>query len=113
MRTCDHCGAPLDVESACTACEVDRDVRRSLHAGERVAWLYACSRRVLRLARRYRNEEGTGGERERACFEAFATYRARIRELRAEHLRAFARPGLHKADTRETENRSAPRLRLA
>ena len=63
---------------------------RRLARGLRVA---AC--RALRLARRYRGEEGPGGERETACVRQALAYRAAARHLGAE------RPGLARARDRD------------
>lgn len=59
-----------------------------LRRGLRVA-----ARRAIVLARRYRNEEGPGGEREAACIRQALAWRASAQALR-NGATELARPGL-------------------
>lgn len=89
----------------------EQDVELELLAELRrtVAGCYSGARRALRMARRYREEEGrAGGRREAACVIQARTWRDEARALRTlsggsrEEARAIfvARPGVARASVR-------------
>jgi hypothetical protein len=81
--------------------EVDlaADAERLARARRQARGLRVAARRALALARRYREEEGALGERERACVAQALAWRAAARDAR---LRAVA-PGLARASAPPSE----------
>lgn len=79
--------------------ERDDDVERLVRARRRAAGFRTAARRALRLARRYRAEEGrAGGARESACVAQAQTWRAEAkRVVAAVALAGAPRPGLARA----------------
>jgi len=78
--------------------EIERLARaRRLARGLRVA-----ARRAVALARRYRDEEGRGGQRERACVDQALAWRRAARALAAAPLAEMG-PGLARASASGSE----------
>lgn len=88
-------GAELPVDDA----EIEELARRRRVARS----LHQAARRALGLARRYRDEEGAGGERERACVTQALAWRSESKAIAPELGRGRAastlpeRPGLARA----------------
>ena len=60
----------------------DEDIERAVAVRRRARGLRSAARRALRLARRYRSEEGPRGARETACVRQALVWRASARDLR-------------------------------
>jgi hypothetical protein len=108
LMRCTSCGAGSDREM-CEAC-----AERELGALEgrrkdKLAWLYTCAHRALKLARVYKSEDGDKSLRARGCVAQVRVYRRDIRTLRTTP--AIAMPGL--AKTRVTEKSAARKSRSA
>lgn len=70
---CPRCGAYDDCGEGCVA---------AVEAHMAVRWLYTASRSALRLARRYRAEQGPGSDREAEAIQAIRRHRAAIKDIR-------------------------------
>lgn len=87
--------------------ERDDDIERLVRARRRAAGFRTAARRALRLARRYRSEEGRGGgARERACVARALSWRSEARAILA-GTPPYVRPGLARARTNEAARESA------
>lgn len=73
--------------------EAEREIARLATELRRARGLRVAARRALRLARRYRAEEGPRGRRELECVEQALAWRAAAIRLRAER----TGPGLARA----------------
>jgi hypothetical protein len=72
---------PSSTSAGSAAIERDEDVERLVRARRRASGYRTAARRALRLARRYRAEEGApGGARERACVAQALAWRVSARE---------------------------------
>jgi hypothetical protein len=91
---CTSCGGATEQET-CDAC-VERELgfmegRRR----QKLAWLYTCAHRAVKLARVYRSEDGEKSLRARGCMAQLKVYRRDIRSLRTTP--AMSLPGVMKA----------------
>jgi hypothetical protein len=78
--------------------ELEAEAARLAGDRRRARGLTIAARRALRLARRYRAEEGSGGTRERACVAQALTWRAMANKLRSRVGAELGRgPGLARA----------------
>ena len=78
---CSTCGGALELET----CEACRERELGLVEGRRqqkLAWLYTCAHRALRLARVYLGQDGAASLRARGCVAQVKVYRRDIRLLR-------------------------------
>lgn len=82
--------------------EIDLDLERLAALRRTVAGCYLGARRAVRMARRYRREEGRPGTREAACLAQARVWRDEARALRAAERRpeAIPRPGVARAGAR-------------
>lgn len=98
-------------EGPAIAGERDEDVERLVRARRRAAGFRTAARRAIRLARRYRTEEGrAGGPREVACLAQARTWRDEARRVvLAASLGQAPRPGL--ARVRDMADMAAEVLR--
>lgn len=87
--------ASMSGETAPDAGE-DPEIERAARARRLARGLRAGARRALALARRYRDEEGPGGDREIACVEQALVWRSEARGLRDRPLSELG-PGLARA----------------
>lgn len=74
----------IAMPSVATAEDVDLElhIERLARMVRRARGLRTAARRAMSLARRYREEEGAGGERERACIAQALAWRAAARDAR-------------------------------
>ncbi len=71
-----------DPSASATSIPEDVEIERLARARRQARGLRVAARRALALARRYRQEEGPRGERERACVRQALVWRSAARDLR-------------------------------
>ncbi len=86
----------------------DAEVERLARARQLYRGLRAAARRALRLARRYREEEGPNGDREIACVAQALAWRDASRQLTSKSIAELG-PGLARATRAAAEERVARR----
>ena len=88
----------------------DADSERLAQVGRLVAGYREAAHRALEFARRYREEEGPGGARERACIVQAMAWRRAAHDARAGlPVPMIPRPGLARARTDSPAPRTSTR----
>ncbi len=80
----------------------DLEIERLARARRQARGLRVAARRALALARRYRNEEGPRGEREKACVTQALAWRSAARDLRGKSASELG-PGLARTSAPPSE----------
>ena len=94
-------------EPGATSTPEDLEIERLARARRQARGLRVAARRALALARRYRDEEGPRGEREKACVSQALVWRSAARDLHGKPASELG-PGLARASVPPSEaNRRA------
>lgn len=83
----------LVTDASATPSPEDLEIERLARTRRQARGLRVAARRALALARRYREEEGPQGEREKACVSQALAWRSAARDLRGSPASEFG-PGL-------------------